>query len=164
MYYNAAQQERTTMSQDATISIRINRELKRSLEAYAVADDRSTSSLITKILKRWVAEKPSLPPLALVQDKDDAPEIVHVTPRGRPRVVAHQHEGEHPYRRAVEPWLSGRDRVTVDEVLENALQIDPTTAQIGQRKGVEMVLAELGWELKIERKQGAEDLPVWLLL
>lgn len=147
------------MAQDHVITFRATDHLKRQLAAAAAADFRSTSSLITRILTEWLQDRPnSLEPPA----NDEPARITYAIPRGRQRAQAKQ-EGQHPWQSVVEPWLDGRERVTVDEVIEGALKIDPEEAHAGQRKGVESVLLELGWTHLIERQQGEPERRVWLL-
>lgn len=147
------------MLQDQTITFRVSGEMKQALTEAAAADFRTMSQLLTKIIAEWQASRPTN---VLQFSPASPPRIKYGRPRGRPRGPVAQ-DGEHPWRRMIEPWLGERERVTVDEVLESALKIAPASAHIGQRNGVESVLAELGWTEALEREQGHEDRLAWHL-
>lgn len=49
------------MAKDTALSFRITPEMKDALERAAKDDDRSVSSLVERILKKWLIEKSYLP-------------------------------------------------------------------------------------------------------
>lgn len=150
------------MSQSQMISFRASAELKERLELEAHAGFRTVSQLLTMICSEWLQGRPAI---AQKDGQPDVPAVAEVPPtygrpRGRPRSTTGG-EGQHGWAPLIRPFLEGRDRVTVDEVLDNAPRIPPAERTDGHRNAVRIVMLDLGWTEAVERRLGQPDQTAW---
>lgn len=149
------------MNDTTPLSIRIRTDLKDRIEAAAVADGRTTSSLVSIILQRWLDANDYRPDFDRAQVAAAAGPSKLRRVQGRPR-VAKPTDGMHHLAPAIVPWIEERERVTLDDVLEFPLKCAPGEASGALQSSVKNLLVELGFEEFMELQDTGEEISVWI--
>lgn len=142
------------MSQTVLFNMRIDRELKARLDEAATRDHRSTASLLNVVLSSWIEGRDYQPSFNQAAIKPPSGRETLRRAPGRPRHSKRPRVHTGNLKPAALPFLEGRERVTIDQIIEGTA--------IDDQPGIRIVLRELLIELGWTEYQDTHENRVWI--
>jgi hypothetical protein len=152
------------MTATVPLTFRIDAELKRSLDAAAAADYRSTASLLNSIIARYLAGSAHDPdkrePLSGPVREPDQSEVYYTKPKGRPK----QYDPDHgPHLGNFEKWVATHPNpefVKPEEIV-SALYVTNPSPHASKMAAARQILAGSGYEALIAHYPDGSEEEIW---